>query len=129
MNFLFSKKSLSAGSSMLDLIMGVSAVGVIGGILFAVMTFGPSSEDSIETTETSADAPGGPGGPGGRPGRSRESIKVLEQFDADRNGWLNTSERQAALAHLETQSPDGAAVGARGPRGGGFRGGPGSGGE
>ena len=64
MNFLFSKKSLSAGSSMLDLIMGVSAVGVIGGILFAVMTFGPSSEDSIETTETSADAPGGPGGPG-----------------------------------------------------------------
>ena len=67
MNFLFSKKSLSAGSSMLDLIMGVSAVGVIGGILFAVMTFGPSSEDSIETTETSADAPGGPGGPGGRP--------------------------------------------------------------
>ncbi len=60
--------------------------------------------------------PGGPGGPGGVP----EITKLVKQFDKDGDGRLNTEERHAALAFMNTQS------GGRGMRGpGGPPGGPG----
>ena len=129
----------SPHSSLLDLIFGVLAVGFVICILIMVTQSGPSSDEEIAQAETGTQAGlgrppafGGPGagGPGGRPGRNREPTKVLEQFDEDRNGWLNATERQAGLAHLKTQADNGAAGGGRGPRGGGggFRGGPRGGG-
>ena len=132
-------------SSLLDLIFGVLAVGFVVGILVTVTQSGPSSDDEIAEAENGrqsnlgsppafggpgAGGPGGRGGPGGPRGPNREPTKVLEQFDENRNGWLNATERQAALAHLKTQGGNGAAGGGRGPRGGGgFRGGPRGGGE
>lgn len=73
---------------------------------------------------------GGPGGPGGRPGGPlMQERKVVKQFDADKNGWLNQAERQAAREFLKTNAP--AAGPGRGPggRGPGFGppGGPGFG--
>jgi spore coat protein CotH len=55
---------------------------------------------------------GGPGGPGPR----NESIKVLDQFDADQNGRLDASERKAAREWLKSNRPQ------RGMRGPGGRG-------
>ena len=131
-------------SSLVDLTIGVLAVGLVVGVL-VIITLGPSSDEEFAPTDSNANGPGaqaalggpggggpgGPGGVGGRPRRSREPVKVLVQFDEDRNGWLNATERKAALVHLETQSDAGAAGGGRGPGGPGGRGrgGPGSGGE
>lgn len=48
---------------------------------------------------------GGPGGPGGPV--NREPVKVLAQFDADRNGWLDAAERTEARAWLAQNRPRG----------------------
>lgn len=53
------------------------------------------------------------GGFGGPPGGGTR--KVLEQFDKDKNGWLNAAERKEARAWLATQP-----AGGFGRRGGGF---------
>ena len=58
---------------------------------------------------------GGPGGPGG--GQERP---VVAQFDADKDGRLNTAERAAAREFL-ARSPAGGGRGFGGGRGGGFR--------
>jgi hypothetical protein len=67
----------------------------------------------------------GPGGPGGP---NQPERKILEQFDADKNGWLDATERKAARAFLATApaagGPGGRMGGMGGGRGGG-RGGPG----
>ena len=42
--------------------------------------------------------PGGPGGPGGGP-----DLELVDQFDQDKNGRLNSVERKAALKHLSSQ--------------------------
>jgi spore coat protein CotH len=132
-------------SSLLDLIFGLLAIGLVVAILVLVILSEHSSEE--ETAEAEIDvqsdfggppAFGGPGagslgGRGGPGGSNRESIKVLKQFDEDDNDWLNATERQTALAHLKTQNENGGPGGGRGGRGGGgFRGGPrfgGGGGE
>jgi len=44
---------------------------------------------------------GGPGGPGGP---NAPDIELVDQFDADKNGRLNTAERRNALKHLQEQS-------------------------
>jgi spore coat protein CotH len=69
--------------------------------------------------------PGGPGGPGGPPGPPAQDREIVEQFDKDSDGRLNTAERKAAREFLKT---DRAANGGRqGQSGPGF-GGPGQGG-
>ncbi len=68
--------------------------------------------------------PGGPGGPGGRGGgMMQQERKVLVQFDANTNGWLDVGERKAAREWLASQPVGG--PGGRGGRGGrgGFPGG------
>jgi spore coat protein CotH len=73
----------------------------------------------------SAQAPGqSPGGPGpGFPDLAAMfgERPVLDQFDADKNGWLNLEERMAARAWLAAQPPTGLAAlaGRFGPPGGG----------
>ncbi|MBL8753369.1 MAG: CotH kinase family protein [Planctomycetes bacterium] len=74
---------------------------------------------------------GGPGmgpGMGPGPGPMNESVKVLEQFDADKSGRLDVAERLAAREWLKTNRPQ---RGMRGPggRGPGGPGGPGGGDE
>ncbi|MEQ1634537.1 MAG: CotH kinase family protein [Planctomycetota bacterium] len=81
---------------------------------------------STATTQEPPDGPfggpggpggfGGPGGPGG-PASAREQ-KIVERFDADKNGRLDRDERQAARQWLKEQPQ-------RGPGGRGGRGGPG----
>ena len=68
---------------------------------------------------------GGPGGPGGGPGAPDREL--VEEFDLDKDGRLNTEER--AAARKEIQSTGGGRGGPGGGRGGpgGGRGGPGGG--
>jgi spore coat protein CotH len=62
--------------------------------------------------------PGGFGGPGGPGGPMSQERKLLEQFDVNKDGWLNDEERQKARAWL-ADNPSG--QGMRGPGGpGGF---------
>lgn len=61
---------------------------------------------------------GGPGGPGGG-GPGGQDLEVVAQFDADKDGRLNTAERQAARQALGTGG--GGRGGGRGGRGGGNR--------
>ncbi len=49
---------------------------------------------------------GNRGGMGGPPGK-REELKLVGQFDVNHDGWLNTSERNAASDFLKTQPPRG----------------------
>lgn len=75
---------------------------------------------SLACLEVSAWAQGGPP----RGGRTRSAdAKLLEKFDADGNGWLNSEERQAAKKFHEENK---ASRGGPGRRGGRFgrRGGP-----
>lgn len=70
---------------------------------------------------------GGPGGPMGGPDR-----KLVEQFDKDKDGRLNTEERKAAREAAKAGGrgpggPGGPGGGPRGPGGGGFGGPPGMG--
>lgn len=63
--------------------------------------------------------PMGPGGPGGGPNQAER--KLVDQFDKDKDGRLNTDERKAArdfLASTPTQGPGGGRMGGRGGRGG-----------
>ncbi|MDB2499653.1 CotH kinase family protein [bacterium] len=118
-------------SSVLDLIFGVTAVGLVAVVLILVIQSGGSSDEETasgdsDTLSDVADLPafggpgaGGPGGAAGRGGPRRETTKVLKQFDEDSNGWLNATEREAALVHLEAERANGAQGGGRG----GFRGG------
>lgn len=70
--------------------------------------------------------PNGPGfgpgrGPGGPGGMMSQETKILEKFDADKNGRLDAAERKAAradLAQRRTQSPNGRGFGPGGPGGG-----------
>ncbi len=65
----------------------------------------------VGTLQMSGAQAQGPGrGFGGPPGGTEQSL--VEQFDADRNGWLSAEERKAARAFLDRQ--------ARGGFGGGF---------
>jgi hypothetical protein len=69
--------------------------------------------------------PMGPGGPGGGP--MQPERKLVDQFDKDKDGRLNTEERKAArefLASTPAQGPGGGRMGGRGGRGG--PGGPGA---
>ncbi len=73
---------------------------------------------------------GGFGGPGGPPG-SEPTIELVDEFDADENGWLNQAERRLAREALPERraSEAGGRGGFGGPRGGfgrpgGPRGGP-----
>ena len=121
-------------SSLLDLIFGILAVGSVVLILVMVMRPESSSDEDTSTDIENVlsdlgDLPafGGPGaggfgGRGGPGGPNREPVELLNQFDEDGNGWLNLTERQAALVHLETQSENGGPGGGRGGRGGGFGG-------
>lgn len=72
----------------------------------------------------------GPGGPGGFGGPNREERKLLEQFDQNKNGWLESDERVAARKEATSQQetrgrrfggppggPGGRGPGGRGPRG------------
>lgn len=73
---------------------------------------------------------GGPGGPGGRGGggfpggggpMGGPDLELVSQFDKDKNGWLNLSERQGAREFLKSQ-PGGGRRGGFGPgRGGMFQ--------
>src|SRR3954469_17810791 len=66
---------------------------------------------------------GPPGGPGGRGGFGMgQRTKVLEQFDKDKDGFLDAAERKAAREYLATR-PRGGGRGGRGFFGGGGRGG------
>ena len=59
----------------------------------------------------------GPGGPGGM---MQQETKLVKQFDANRDGWLNAAERKAARAYLSTnvmQRGPGGRRGGFGPRG------------
>jgi hypothetical protein len=56
-------------------------------------------------------------------GPNREPIQLLKQFDEDRSGWLNATERVAALEYVSSQSVNRGP--GPGPRGGRFPGGPG----
>lgn len=71
--------------------------------------------------------PMGPGGPGGGPNQPER--KLVDQFDKDDDGRLNTDERQAAREFLAAAPAPGAGGGRMGGRGGrGGPGGPGPGG-
>src|SRR3954453_16578801 len=59
--------------------------------------------------------PGGPGGRGGRGGPMMESPKLLEKFDKDGDGILNSAERKAARESIASE-PNGGVR--RGPFGG-----------
>lgn len=85
--------------------------------------------------------PGGPGGfPGGPGGPQREDLKLVERFDSNKDGWLNTTERSAARTAAKAEGgmrrgfgpPGGGPRGGfgppGGPLGGPFPGGPGGGG-
>lgn len=126
-------------SSVLDLILGVTAVGFVAVVLVWGIRSNNSSDEEATSLENDAlsdiaDLPafrgpgaGGPGGQAGPGGPRRQTTKVLNQFDEDSNGWLNATEREAALAHLETELANGGPGGGRGGfRGGGRFGGSGS---
>jgi len=68
--------------------------------------------------------PGGPGG-FGPPGMGQER-KIVAQFDKDGDKRLNTEERKAARAFLESQPAGGRGPGGRGGPGGGMTGTPGA---
>ncbi|QXD26183.1 CotH kinase family protein [Opitutia bacterium ISCC 51] len=118
-------------SSVLDLILGVGALGVVAVVLILVVRSNALPDEEAASLENDAlsdiaDLPafggpgaGGPGGQAGPGGARRQTTKVLEQFDEDNNGWLNATEREAALVHLETERANGGPGGGRG----GFRGG------
>jgi hypothetical protein len=59
---------------------------------------------------------GGPGGPGGGPGGGGVQ-KVLERFDTNKDGMLDTQERAAARAYVKSRGP-GQGMPGRGPGGG-----------
>lgn len=71
--------------------------------------------------------PGGPGGFGGPGSPMGQEVKVLDQFDADKNHRLDAEERSAARAWLKENRPQRGGRGMRGGPGGpgGFPGGPG----
>lgn len=65
--------------------------------------------------------PRGRGGPGGPGGFMKQERKLVEQFDRDANGWLNSEERQAARKAVG-QGRGGRGRGGFGPPGFGGRG-------
>jgi spore coat protein CotH len=69
-----------------------------------------------------AQFPGGPGAAGGAalPFGPQQDLAVVEQFDADRNGWLNAEERRAAREFVTTQGGGRAGFAGRGFGRGGF---------
>lgn len=76
----------------------------------AILTSVPSAQQG---------PPMGPGGPGGGPNQPER--KLVDQFDTDKDGRLNTDERNAArefLASTPAQGPGGGRMGGRGGRGG-----------
>ncbi len=79
----------------------------------------------LATHSASAQGPGGQGGrrggPGGPGGPNAPDIELVDQFDVDKNGRLNTDERKKALAHLQEQA-QGRRFGGPGRRGPGRRG-------
>ena len=65
-------------------------------------------------------SPGGPGGGRGGPGPGvQEDLAVVEQFDADSNGWLDARERTAAREFVTGRGGGRGGFGGRGGRGGG----------
>jgi hypothetical protein len=62
--------------------------------------------------------PGGPGpggpGPGGPGGNVREPRRLLEQFDSNGDGWLNSQERAPAREKIRADRPAGRGFGGRG---------------
>ncbi len=77
---------------------------------------------AIASATPAAQGPG-PGGPGGP---NQPERKLVDQFDADKNGWLNTTERAAARAFLAANpAPGGRMAGPGGPGGPPMFGGPG----
>lgn len=73
---------------------------------------------SLLTLSAVAQPPGGPGfgGPFGGPGM-RQTRKILSEYDANQDGWLNKEERAAARAALKKQQAE---RGNAGGRPGGF---------
>lgn len=72
------------------------------------------------------------GGPGGMGGPNRQPMKVVEKFDANKDGWLNSEERSEAKKFVAEQKANMPGRGGFGPPGqggpGGFPGGGGPGG-
>ena len=62
-----------------------------------------------------AQPPGGPGGPGGP---NAPDVKLVAEYDQNKDGFLNAEERKAARAELQTNN---SGRRRRGPRGGGNR--------
>ncbi len=91
----------------------------------ALRTLDKNSDGALQGDEFMPAFRPGRGGPGG----NREPVKVLERFDADRDGILNLEERAKARVHLqETANTRGGRGGFPGGPGGGRRGGRGPGG-
>jgi hypothetical protein len=59
----------------------------------------------------------GPGGKGGFGPPGGQTRKILEEFDKNKDGWLNAEERKAAR---EVAKKGGGFGGFGGPKGGGF---------
>lgn len=86
---------------------------------------GQLDRDEVPQPEFGGFGPGGGGGPGGRGGPNREVVKLVEEFDQNKNGYLETAERKAARASLADRPRRGGGPGGRGPGGrgpGGFGG-------
>src|SRR5687767_4642383 len=84
----------------------------------------PAEAPTTRPVDGQGARPGGRGGGGGGffgggPGGMGQERKLVAQFDKDKNGWLNTEERQAAREFIKKERAAGR--GGRGPGGpGGF---------
>lgn len=93
----------------------------------ALRTLDKNQDGKLDEAETRPAFDFRRGGPGRGPGMRREPRKVLERFDADKDGVLNLEERQQARAYLQENPQQRGGPGGRGFGGPGF-GGPGFGG-
>ena len=90
----------------------------VAAMLVAAAVFALSAPPAVRAQGPGPGGPGGPGGPFMRGGPMEEEVKIVQQFDKDKNERLDTDERKAAREWLAANPSGRRGFGGRGGRGG-----------
>ena len=98
---------------------GLLAVALVLGAIAAVLVFAPGKAQAQGPGgfPGGPQGPGFPGGPGGRGPMMAQELKIIDQFDKNKDKRLDAAERKAAREWLATNNTGRRGFGGRGGRG------------